>query len=356
MSFFDDSIDFGIQMQDVSTLGVREHDERNKERDRAARNTANDARLGLLDFGSEVEDFVGEEQSSLQEILDDPQFSQFQKASVDTSGFDAFTQAGLGGIQQAQAGAGTQDAAIQQYQGLLDDPSSILNDPLVQAQRNQGIDAAELGAAAGGTQLSGGQMRELQDFGQTFAGTQIDKGLGRFAGLAQLGAQQQAGGQQSVSLGQQSLTAGLGIQNQLAQSNLAGLANFNSQRLQGASQSSNLGLAGLGMRNDILNNNLASLTGQAINASNTQSGDRAQTAQLIGTVVSAFSDRRLKTDITPTGDKLSNGLPLYSFKYIWDDKTSHIGLMADEVEKVIPEAITVTPSGFMKVDYSMVGV
>lgn len=67
---------------------------------------------------------------------------------------------------------------------------------------------------------------------------------------------------------------------------------------------------------------------------------------------SKFSDRRLKRNIVKIGEYL-NGLAKYSFTYIWGEKA--IGAMADEVEKLIPEAVMTHPSGYKMVDYAMVG-
>lgn len=50
-----------------------------------------------------------------------------------------------------------------------------------------------------------------------------------------------------------------------------------------------------------------------------------------------MSDRRTKTDAKVVG-KLFNGLPVYEFRYKGDDK-HQIGLMADEVAQIHPEAI-----------------
>ena len=66
----------------------------------------------------------------------------------------------------------------------------------------------------------------------------------------------------------------------------------------------------------------------------------------------AFSDRRLKEDIKPIG-KLDNGLQLYSYKYIGQERT-HVGVMADEVQKVIPDAVHENEAGFLMVDYEKV--
>ena len=64
-----------------------------------------------------------------------------------------------------------------------------------------------------------------------------------------------------------------------------------------------------------------------------------------------LSDRRLKRDIERVG-ALPNGLNVYTFRYLWDDQP-FIGLMADEVQKVIPEAVSKI-GDYLAVDYGMV--
>lgn len=65
-----------------------------------------------------------------------------------------------------------------------------------------------------------------------------------------------------------------------------------------------------------------------------------------------MSDRRLKEDIKKVG-KLNNGLPIYSFKYK-DGGLMQLGLMAQDVEREIPEAVAPTESGYKAVNYSAV--
>lgn len=62
----------------------------------------------------------------------------------------------------------------------------------------------------------------------------------------------------------------------------------------------------------------------------------------------AASDRRLKKAITPVGRKY--GMTLYQYKYI-NDRGPYIGFMADEVEKLYPEAMGPTIGGYKTVDY-----
>lgn len=65
------------------------------------------------------------------------------------------------------------------------------------------------------------------------------------------------------------------------------------------------------------------------------------------------SDRRLKKGITRIGT-LANGLPVYTFEYIWGGG-QQVGVMADEVEKVLPDAVVTGPDGYKLVNYSMLG-
>jgi hypothetical protein len=67
------------------------------------------------------------------------------------------------------------------------------------------------------------------------------------------------------------------------------------------------------------------------------------------------SDIRLKKDITPLGPA-RNGLPYYSFRYLWDADDGPVrgGHMAQEVAQVRPDAVHVMPDGFLAVDYGAI--
>ena len=78
----------------------------------------------------------------------------------------------------------------------------------------------------------------------------------------------------------------------------------------------------------------------------------------LGTAALYFSDKRIKTNIKPAG-KLSNGIPLYEYEYKPEFKAANgdgkfIGVMAQEVEKIIPSAVFRHPSGYKMVDYKQV--
>lgn len=71
-----------------------------------------------------------------------------------------------------------------------------------------------------------------------------------------------------------------------------------------------------------------------------------------GSMAMMFSDRRLKKNIVEMG-KRPDGLGLYMFNYISepDYMLKHIGVMADEVEKLYPDAVVTHKSGYKMVDY-----
>jgi hypothetical protein len=66
--------------------------------------------------------------------------------------------------------------------------------------------------------------------------------------------------------------------------------------------------------------------------------------------VPIFSDIRLKRDIVLVGRR-SDGLGLYSYRYLWSD-TSYVGVMAQEVALLHPEAIVrAALDDYLRVDY-----
>lgn len=63
------------------------------------------------------------------------------------------------------------------------------------------------------------------------------------------------------------------------------------------------------------------------------------------------SDRRLKENIKEVG-RLENGLTVYSYNFIGSPATE-IGLIAQDVEKVKPEAVMTHPDGYKMVNYAL---
>ena len=69
-----------------------------------------------------------------------------------------------------------------------------------------------------------------------------------------------------------------------------------------------------------------------------------------------FSDRRLKQDIELVGRDERTMLPLYEFAYKSDPSRRFLGVMADEVEAYMPEAVHEDENGYKFVNYAMLGI
>lgn len=67
---------------------------------------------------------------------------------------------------------------------------------------------------------------------------------------------------------------------------------------------------------------------------------------------SAFSDVRLKENIERIGQTPA-GIGVYEYNFIGSNERE-IGVLAHEVEEIIPEAVTIDPSGYKRVYYGMV--
>ena len=153
----------------------------------------------------------------------------------------------------------------------------------------------------------------------------------------------------SLALGEAADTAGAktiartgvldrGLRNRFAltdaRAGLAGMALGQGSRALGGLSSAAGGLAGIG----------AQKAGQM--------SDLFQGAgQLAGSYLGykMLSDRRLKDDIRII-DTLPNGLFVYEFKFLDDRETLYTGVMADEVEAVMPHLVG-DFGGFKTVDY-----
>ena len=105
---------------------------------------------------------------------------------------------------------------------------------------------------------------------------------------------------------------------------------------------------------------MAAYQGQ-LNQYNQKIGRQNATTSAIGQLggmaaMAAISDIRLKKDITPMGST-STGIPTYTFRYNneSDDAPLRFGVMAQDVEKIIPEAVITRDDGFKMVNYAMVG-
>jgi hypothetical protein len=67
-----------------------------------------------------------------------------------------------------------------------------------------------------------------------------------------------------------------------------------------------------------------------------------------------FSDIRLKRDIVELV-RLDNGLRLYRYRYLWSDQV-YVGVMAQEVAEIVPDAVLLGADGYLRVNYSRLGL
>ena len=170
-----------------------------------------------------------------------------------------------------------------------------------------------------------------QQYGQALGAAQAQQGLGQ--GLYGMGA---GTAQQMAALGTGAQGAALqGAQAQLAagqaaqQTEQAGLQSLYNQFLQQQSYPFQV----------------AQFLGNIAMGTGSLSGSTTTTRQPGG----FFSDRRLKEDVREVG-KTNDGQPIYAYKYKGEPRTQ-LGLMAQDVEKVKPEAVGEV-GGYKTVDYA----
>lgn len=83
------------------------------------------------------------------------------------------------------------------------------------------------------------------------------------------------------------------------------------------------------------------------------------TGTLSATVFTSLSDRTQKTDIQPIKNALSLVTQLEGVRYKWKDENSQpsIGVIAQDIEKVLPEVVAENEDGLKSVSYgNIVGV
>lgn len=123
--------------------------------------------------------------------------------------------------------------------------------------------------------------------------------------------------------------------------------------------------SGLGMQIQGLGSVLSSQTSYA-NAMNSQADPFATVLGMgLGAYAGGFgsaagakaaSDYRIKTDIQRVGFDDRTQLPIYEFAYKALPNQRFRGVMAQEVERLYPEAVSEHPYGFKMVDYAQLGM
>lgn len=216
------------------------------------------------------------------------------------------------------------------YSGIL---NNAYTNALSTAQQQQGVG---LGAAQANRAALSGAASQIQGIGQQG----YEQGTGTASAQAGLGQQVfnqgiTASGAQS-GLGTAAQTAALqGAQAQLA----AG------QVQQQTQQAGDTALYNQFLQQQSYPFQVAQFLANIAEGTGSLSGSTTTTTQ----PGSLFSDRRVKDDIRKVG-KTFDGQTIYTFKYKGDN-TTHIGLMAQDVEKKHPDAVGLA-AGIKTVDYA----
>jgi hypothetical protein len=205
----------------------------------------------------------------------------------------------------------------------LAEQSAALNGSLTGQAYGAGLNLAQQ-SANNNNQNSLGALQSQGSIGNSAAGTGVNAGTQSIAGQGALSSEAAAGGAGLTAAQQADLT------NQLQQFQSATTSPYAALNGEmGIIGSNNWGSSG------------TSNTTSTPSAWDTISGLMSSAGSAGKGVASlaALSDRRHKTNITRLGT-LDNGLPLYSFEYVGDpQKRMNVGLMAQDVELVKPEAV-----------------
>ncbi len=223
------------------------------------------------------------------------------------------------------------------------DASQMYNDPGYQFRLGEGTKARERQLSAMGKYLSPEAAKVLERYGQEYASGEYGNAYNRFnndqgnlfnrlaalSGFGQTSSGQVIGAGQNYANSATDLYTGMG--NAITAANQANAAQRGS-----------------------MFGNLLNLGGQLGAAYLTGGGSLFSGATAAKALPGIVSDRRLKQDIELIGQE--NGHNVYKFTYRDDPaKKQYIGVMADEVKEIKPEAV-IEADGYYKVNYDAIGV
>jgi hypothetical protein len=227
----------------------------------------------------------------------------------------------------------TQGSGYLTAQPTMDDLTKLM--PNYEFGLKQGMGQFNAGINAGGGLISGNAIQGGQQFAQDYAGNSLQNAFSNY----QTNRQNVASNLYNASnIGAQGVatTANAGTQTATNVGNL--YSSIGNAQAAGTMGQANAYAGGL---NNI--SNYAMLYGMMNKGGGT-----------------AGSDIRMKENIEAIG-WLPNGLPVYSWQYKPEFKDDEycghgkfVGVMAHEVEKVIPDAVITRPDGYKMVDYTKV--
>lgn len=222
--------------------------------------------------------------------------------------------------------------------------NAFFQSPGYQFRLDQGQQQLDRMAARGGNFFSGRGLNAAQEYGQNFASNEFGNYINQLNALSGLGSNASA---QSGSNAMQ--TGALMGQNFTNAGNARAGAYMNTGNALNSLIGQGIGAYGL------FGGGGSNVWGGwgPTNAGNPAIYNSPAVSTVGGTLFGndPYSDRRLKRDIEPVGTH--KGLTVYAFRYLWDDAL-HYGYMADEVEKVAPDAVSEDANGFKRVNYAKV--
>jgi hypothetical protein len=255
---------------------------------------------------------------------------------------EPYVQAGQPALQGMQAMLGLGGAEAQQ-QAI----AGVEQSPLLQAMMRQGEEAMLQQASATGGLRGGNMQAALAQFRPQMLQEALDQQYARLGGLTALGQQSAAGvGTAGMQTGQ-AVAGLLGQQGAARAGGALGRAAPFASLLQMPAQMYGMGMGMGRIPFPSFGGAQAAFSQTGLGSSGFGTG-LAYGNQDIGQFV---SDRRLKTDITRLSTR-SDGLGVYQFRYVWGGPL-HIGLMAQEVQPLYPDAV-LHRDGYLMVDYGRV--
>jgi hypothetical protein len=227
------------------------------------------------------------------------------------------------------------------------------NSPAMQEAQRAGTEVIQNSAAMKGGLIGSNVMQDLTKFGQANAAQFENQAFNQH--MAEQG--QQIGVQQSLAgIGQ---TATNSVADTGANAILAGAgAQAGATAQQGNIMGNTLGQIGNILGQSGIFNPKANPVGSVYTTPNLNGTYNNPTTGSDGMGINApstggdYSDERLKTDVKRVGVS-DAGLPIYTYR-MRGGGPRKMGVMAQDVEDVIPRAVTKDRAGFRMVDYGMV--
>lgn len=288
----------------------------------------------------------------------------------------------LRGIADSQIGM--MDAQKEQgadYFNYMKDTFRPLEREFVQSARDFNTDAAreqQARSAAAEFDRAEGASRAANE--RSMASMGINPNSGRFAGVNRAAEAQMAAQRANAMTGARERAEGVGRALQLdaigmgrglpgastaayGQAVNAGTAGGNSamaagnQFMAAHGQGTNTMMGGINAQMAGLNNIANHQAGMYNTWQSNQESPFAAAAGIMQGVAAlkGASDRRLKENIAYLGQEPKTGLPWYEFSYLGQE-TRYQGFMADEVERIRPDAVFEMESGHKAVRYDLLGV